>query len=67
MKLIVGLGNPGTQYERTRHNAGFMALDRVIARHGRGAMVRQRFSGEVCGLERRPCTSHPSGTWTGFP
>ncbi len=47
MKLIVGLGNPGTQYERTRHNAGFFALDRVIARHGRGGPVRQRFSGEV--------------------
>lgn len=34
MWLIAGLGNPGLQYEKTRHNAGFMATDRLAQKHG---------------------------------
>ncbi|MCK5658582.1 MAG: aminoacyl-tRNA hydrolase, partial [Alphaproteobacteria bacterium] len=33
MWLIVGLGNPGSQYQRNRHNIGFMAVDEIVRRH----------------------------------
>ena len=46
MQLIVGLGNPGAQYARNRHNIGFMALDAIHARHGFSPW-RSRFSAEI--------------------
>lgn len=33
MKLIVGLGNHGKEYENTRHNIGFMVLDKYAKKH----------------------------------
>ena len=47
IKLIVGLGNPGQQYEKTRHNAGFIFLDHLASSAGAiGRAVRQ-FQGET--------------------
>ena len=34
LRLVIGLGNPGTKYEGTRHNIGFMALERMASREG---------------------------------
>ncbi len=34
MKLIVGLGNPGIEYQFTPHNVGFLAVDRIAEQHG---------------------------------
>lgn len=33
MKVIAGLGNPGKKYQQTRHNVGFMVVDRLAAKH----------------------------------
>ena len=46
MLLWVGLGNPGREHARQRHNIGFLALDAIARRHGFGPW-RSRFRGEI--------------------
>lgn len=47
--IILGLGNPGREYEETRHNAGFLALDLLAKAFGMAPwQPKQKFSADVC-------------------
>ncbi|MEO0587968.1 MAG: aminoacyl-tRNA hydrolase [Planctomycetota bacterium] len=73
MKLIVALGNPGTEYARTRHNAGWMAAERVIDRLGlmpggtkfHAATAEGRVAGEKVVLLRPQTYMNRSGLTVG--
>ncbi|MCK4864458.1 MAG: aminoacyl-tRNA hydrolase [Gammaproteobacteria bacterium] len=47
VSLIVGLGNPGSEYERTRHNAGFWFLDELARQQNLSFKLDKKFHGEV--------------------
>ncbi len=46
-KMIVGLGNPGDKYEKTKHNMGFMALDLLAHEYGVNFSMEKTFMAEV--------------------
>jgi PTH1 family peptidyl-tRNA hydrolase len=79
LKLIVGLGNPGAEHERQRHNAGFAFADALSARHGgsfryepkhQADLTRVRIAGQDLWLAKpltyMNCSGGPVGSVAGF-
>ena len=46
MKIIVGLGNPGEKYKKTRHNVGFMAIDYLVEQINVSMQMNKKFNAE---------------------
>ncbi|MCB1604396.1 MAG: aminoacyl-tRNA hydrolase [Gammaproteobacteria bacterium] len=51
IKLIVGLGNPGSQYTNTRHNAGFWFVDALCKKYGFDLKDNKKFYGEAANVD----------------
>jgi len=57
IRLIVGLGNPGSEYQNTRHNAGFWFVDRLADEYREPFRLEKKFFGEICkvSITGQPC------------
>ena len=57
IQLIAGLGNPGSKYEQTRHNAGFWFVDAVARRYDAAFRAESRYKSEVarCRIDGHDC------------
>ncbi|OQS31393.1 aminoacyl-tRNA hydrolase [Chromobacterium haemolyticum] len=51
IRLIVGLGNPGAEYDRTRHNAGFWLVDELCWRYKGSWRTEGKFQGDVARVD----------------